>query len=329
MSLDRFLRDIYKEEQTKVASVQLEDQMMELSKEALLKIALGGAEEPRTLSKKDALRLAEISESKPIELGAGKGEGIGALIGKRQYRKRAISGGRGLGASRLTAADTEKTAKDDRDYPVRPGWLTGQKAIRRSMYGDKGLSDRLLSGPPLSLLQSRHQKGTRAALIGSGLGAGVGAAGGALIGRDVGSAGLGAAFGGALGAHAGIVQGTSKADKEYLKERGIKLRRGGFGAPRLTEEAAKRYLKENEPRAVVKKTASMQFADELARNLAHAHSEIAKTSGEKIKTDEFTSPEAKQKAKVMSGALKTTKGAPPEVRKAAVRMAGKRLGQIR
>ncbi|MCK4305281.1 MAG: hypothetical protein KAY24_13675 [Candidatus Eisenbacteria sp.] len=44
-----------------------------------------------------------------------------------------------------------------------------------------------------------------------------------------------------------------------------------------------------------------------------------------VKEDAFTSPEAKAKAKVMSSALKASKGAPSNVRKAAVAVAGKQL----
>ncbi len=47
----------------------------------------------------------------------------------------------------------------------------------------------------------------------------------------------------------------------------------------------------------------------------------------KIKEDEFTSPEAKSKAKVLQRAMKATKNAPPSVRKGAVRMAGRELNK--
>lgn len=43
------------------------------------------------------------------------------------------------------------------------------------------------------------------------------------------------------------------------------------------------------------------------------------------KASDFTSPEAQAKAKVMSRALKTTKGAPPHVRKAAVAVTAKQM----
>jgi hypothetical protein len=46
------------------------------------------------------------------------------------------------------------------------------------------------------------------------------------------------------------------------------------------------------------------------------------------KCDAFTSPEAKAKAKVVSKAMRATKGAPPKVRKAAVRVAAKEMRKV-
>ena len=44
-----------------------------------------------------------------------------------------------------------------------------------------------------------------------------------------------------------------------------------------------------------------------------------------VKQDEFTSPEAQAKAKVLSRAMKASKGAPPRVRKGAIKMVAKKI----
>ena len=109
--------------------------------------------------------------------------------------------------------------------------------------------------------------------------------------------------------------------------------------------------------------AKLQFMDKLARQLAHQHIEVRKTAGlqrpeqptarevvkgrgpkvraaraalreklregcpvdEKVKEDEFTSPEAQAKAKVLQRAMKATKNAPSSVRKGAIKQVSKQL----
>jgi hypothetical protein len=56
--------------------------------------------------------------------------------------------------------------------------------------------------------------------------------------------------------------------------------------------------------------------------------EARKVSRGMVKEDEFTSPEAKAKAKIMSSALKASKGAPTKVRKAAVSVAGEQVQKV-
>jgi hypothetical protein len=79
--------------------------------------------------------------------------------------------------------------------------------------------------------------------------------------------------------------------------------------------------------------AKFQFMDKLARQLARQDTEVIKEAGAKTaqlemeKEDAFTTPEAKAKAKVMSRAMKMSKGAPTKVRKAAVSMAGKEMAK--
>lgn len=77
----------------------------------------------------------------------------------------------------------------------------------------------------------------------------------------------------------------------------------------------------------------LTFFDKIARQLAHTHSEVVKEAKCKSseygmeKEDAFTTPEAKAKAKVMSRAMKMSKGAPAKVRKAAVQMTGKEVSK--
>lgn len=109
----------------------------------------------------------------------------------------------------------------------------------------------------------------------------------------------------------------------------------------------------------------MVFVEKLARQIAQTHHELAKKAGvantlakhrktmlgsvvtaplaymggvahgytqgkaeNKTKEDAFTTPEAKAKAQVMSRALKSTKGAPPNVRKSAVKLTAQKLKSV-
>lgn len=79
--------------------------------------------------------------------------------------------------------------------------------------------------------------------------------------------------------------------------------------------------------------AKLAFVDGVARQIAHLHMEkqahVKKANMEMEKQDEFTSPKAQAKAQVMSRALKSTKGAPPNVRKAAVKVTAKQLNAVK
>lgn len=81
-------------------------------------------------------------------------------------------------------------------------------------------------------------------------------------------------------------------------------------------------------------SAKLAFMDKVAREIARQHYEVAKAaSGYKqekkdsgmIKKDEFTSPEAQQKAKLMQRSMKVSKGAPPAVRKQVIKQVGKKI----
>jgi hypothetical protein len=210
-----------------------------------------------------------------------------------------------------------KIAKGDPTYTVRPySWMDGQKAQTRAMRaGDKGV-DVLLAHP--DLVKSRMKR----LLIGGALGGAGGYGAGRLLGGS-----KGGMIGGAIGGVGGVLGGVMSADHKHLKERGIKQRWVGLGAPHMTEEAAKKYLKEDEPRSKV------AFVEKIARHIAQEHVKVAackkSTFGEDMEsTGEFTSPEAKQKAGILAKAMKTTKGAPPAVRKGAVKLVGREINKI-
>jgi hypothetical protein len=101
-------------------------------------------------------------------------------------------------------------------------------------------------------------------------------------------------------------------------------------------------LRSPQPEPVTQKTASVEkiglaskaklaFMDKVARQIARQHAEVAKEAacgGGMVKSDEFTSPEAQQKAKALQSAMKATKGAPLKVRKGAVRVTAKQLQKV-
>jgi len=130
----------------------------------------------------------------------------------------------------------EKLAADE-----DPSWWESQKGVSKAMArGDKGLS-RLVADP--ELIGERMTKGLGHGLVGAGGGAVLGGAAGAMLGRRRGSAALGALLGGATGGLGGQIHGQSKADREFLKKRGIILGRfAGLGKSKFSPEAKKKYL---------------------------------------------------------------------------------------
>lgn len=78
-------------------------------------------------------------------------------------------------------------------------------------------------------------------------------------------------------------------------------------------------------------SAKLSWADRWGRALAQMEKEACSSQPGKMadfeKEDEFTSPEAQQKAKVVQHAMKATKGAPPHIRKAAVKVTAEKLKQ--
>jgi hypothetical protein len=90
----------------------------------------------------------------------------------------------------------------------------------------------------------------------------------------------------------------------------------------------KEHVKKVEQGAIGKTSAAkLAFMDKVARQIARQHAEVAKqaTCKPMVKHDAFTSPEAQAKAKVLSRAMKASKGAPAQVRKGAIRAVSKKL----
>lgn len=136
---------------------------------------------------------------------------------------------------------------------------------------------------------------------------------------------------------------------EYAAKK--KGKRGVFGDYRSKEQKIKDIEKSGEAKLI--------FMDKIARQIARVHYEVAqelekeafpqakysdkqkarwkKNWGRALygddpgmeKKDEFSSPEAQQKAKVMQTAMKATKGAPAKVRKAAVKQVGTKIASIK
>jgi len=213
----------------------------------------------------------------------------------------------------LPIEEVVKIAKGDPTYTVRPdSWMDGQKVQMRAMRaGDTGI-DFVLAHP--DLMKQRLKRG----LIGGAIGGTGGYAAGHLL-----AGGKGRLIGTTIGGVGGLLTGLISAEKKHLKERGLEQRLGGFGAPNMTEEAAKKYLKEDEPRSKV------AFVEKIARFLAQEHVKTAAVEEEGMEsTGEFTSPEAKQKAGILAKAMKTTKGAPPAVRKGAMKVVGKEINKV-
>lgn len=127
--------------------------------------------------------------------------------------------------------------------------------------------------------------------IGAGIGAGIGHATGYGAGRGAGVgalSGLGAGLGGGLGAAPGVITGNRGL---ALLGEGLGALAGGYGGYRG------------------------------GRAMLDTAKEKKEKSKGKTKEDEFTSPEAQQKAKVMQKSMKMAKGAAPPVRKKLVSQA--------
>jgi|GEM_PF-1707969 len=109
--------------------------------------------------------------------------------------------------------------------------------------------------------------------------------------------------------------------------------REGFEERHGESPTSKENVKKVEQGGIGKTSqAKLIFMDKVAREIARQHAEVAKgyNEGKKglVKQDAFTTPEAQQKAKVMRTAMKATKGAPPKVRKAAVKQVGKKIASV-
>jgi hypothetical protein len=107
------------------------------------------------------------------------------------------------------------------------------------------------------------------------------------------------------------------------------------GRTTLEKEAApiKGYKEDQKKSSGVEKTsaAKLAFMDNIARQIARTHAEVIKEAQcakePMIKEDEFTSPEAQAKAKVMQQSMQMAKGAPAPLRQKAVSAAGRSLSK--
>lgn len=124
-----------------------------------------------------------------------------------------------------------------------------------------------------------------------------------------------------------VAQSYSKSETQ--PERNIAPLTPGQEVPERNFVQPGRSIPEN---TLAVKQASVQWADQMGRSLAHAAVEgrlpfdVEKVAACAIgKESDFTSPEAQAKAKVMARALKATKGAPPKVRKAAVKVTAQQM----
>ena len=136
-----------------------------------------------------------------------------------------------------------------------------------------------------------------------------GALRGGLIGGGIGS---GVALGSRLGAYGGAAPGMMAGN--------LPLALGGAAAGGLLGGAAGGV-------------AGGHLGGRLGRAVAPVEGDEQKEKREKkasdmTKQDAFTTPESQAKAKMMQRAMKATKGAPPNVRKSAVKMVGKKMQNI-
>jgi hypothetical protein len=143
----------------------------------------------------------------------------------------------------IPTASQMKTAEEKKEKMVQPGRIEGWAGVNRALrYSDRGIG-RLFAKP--EVLEDRLRKAVPYSLLGAITGSAVGATVGA-VAKSVANSGPGplkAALHAALpSAMMGSIIGMHKADVEYLKDKGIELTPLGFGAPRFTPEAAKKYL---------------------------------------------------------------------------------------
>lgn len=141
-----------------------------------------------------------------------------------------------------------------------PTWWQKQKgmtrAIRRSDEGfGKILADK-------ELVKSRVKHSLPRMLIGGTLGAGAGA----LLHKSD----LAPLIGGSLGLSLGQSLGMSKADKAYLKNKGIDSRWGGFNAD-FSPEAKKKYIDDHEKKA--------EYSEQQVEDMLHGKARQKKKSG--------------------------------------------------
>jgi len=170
---------------------------------------------------------------------------------------------------------------------------------------------------------------------------------------------------GGIGKSAGMMRPDQPRAKDLVSGRGPEARAARMAIREKLREGCPVGEEIDKQLGIKKAaSAQFEFMDKVARHLAHVHTEEAEklavggrvgkflTKHKKVglgavatapiaymagvasgykqgkgmeKRDEFTSPEAQAKAKVMSRALKSTKGAPPNVRKGAVKVVAKEM----
>jgi hypothetical protein len=129
-----------------------------------------------------------------------------------------------------------KIAEEIKEKMVRPNILRANVGLRKARRAsDKGFGHYVTD--PKLVTDSTVQAITQAVQEGA-IGAGAGGLA-ALLTKTNPKAGM--VLGGSLGTIAGSVAGATKADREYLKRKGIRPRLGGLSAE-FTPEAAKKYL---------------------------------------------------------------------------------------
>ena len=131
--------------------------------------------------------------------------------------------------------------------------------------------------------------------------------GGGLLGGTAGLLG-----GAALGGRAGAIGGS-------LIGQGV----GGYLGGRSAKATNQEKMLHDAKQKALSDLAHKELRGGEKRSFIEGGADLTAPGMEKV--DEFTSPEAKAKARVLSGAMKATKNAPSSIRKGAVRAAGRQM----
>jgi hypothetical protein len=150
-------------------------------------------------------------------------------------------------------AELTKEAKKE-SYSVKPSFFSGHKGQRRALTGGDAKTGRKLFLDPQVIGESSIQEfktGLKGAAIGAPTGAGLGALAARIArGRRNIPLGAGAALGAVLGSSIGMgsgkAVGATKAKRDFLAKKGIKMTGTGFGRGLYTPSAAKKYLTKEE-----------------------------------------------------------------------------------